>query len=406
MQSQDQPLWTFFAKVRRRWVTLAVLRASARVFGSVGVIVLVAVMVDTFWLPTGLSLIALALTAAVVAIGQALLIWWPLRKTPSPRQVARFIEEQVPEFEDRLASAVELGSRTVRSAVQSMVITDASNQVQTVQLDRVVSGTQIRRAIGLSVAGGIVLVTALSLALTPAQRAVDAAGLYAFPGTVRINVSPGDARVMEGGSLEVRAQVEGVTVTSRLIHPVLQVESGDEWQDIEMRADDGSFQFEFTSVSESFRYRVSAASARSDEYNVTALTVPHIDRIDVEYDYPLFTRLERRIEIDSGDVYAPVGTAVTLTVYADKPIEDGAMVLSDGSLIPLVLRDDTTLTGSFEVSADDAYRVTLSDNQGLSNLSEGQYFIRAIADLPPIVRILRPDGDRSVTPLEEVTIEA
>ncbi|MED5376805.1 MAG: hypothetical protein VYC24_01860, partial [Acidobacteriota bacterium] len=181
MQSQDEPLWTFFAKVRRRWVTLAVLRGSARVFGSVGVIVLVAVMVDTFWLPTGLSLIALALTAAVVAIGQALLIWWPLRKTPSPRQVARFIEEQVPEFEDRLASAVELGSRAERSAVQSMVITDASNQVQTVQLDRVVSSTQIRRAIGLSVAGGIVLVTALSLALKPAQRAVDAASLYAFP---------------------------------------------------------------------------------------------------------------------------------------------------------------------------------------------------------------------------------
>ena len=91
MQGQDKPLWTFLAKVRRRWVTLAVLRGSARVFGSVGVIVLVAVMVDTFWLPTGLSLIALALTAAVVAIGQALLIWWPLRKTPSPRQVARFI---------------------------------------------------------------------------------------------------------------------------------------------------------------------------------------------------------------------------------------------------------------------------------------------------------------------------
>ncbi len=265
MQSQDEPLWTFFAKVRRRWVTLAVLRGSARVFGSVGVIVLVAVMVDHFWLPTGISLIALALTAAVVAIGQTLLIWWPLRKTPSPRQVARFIEEQVPEFEDRLASAVELGSRTVRSAVQSMVITDASNQVQTVQLDRVVSSTQIRRAIGLCVAGGIVLVTALSLALTPAQRAVDAASLYAFPETVRINVSPGDARVMAGGSLEVRAQVEGVTITSRLIHPVLQVESGDEWQDIEMRPDDGSFQFEFTSVRESFRYRVSAASAWSDE---------------------------------------------------------------------------------------------------------------------------------------------
>ncbi len=406
MQGQDKPLWTFLAKVRRRWVTLAVLRGSARVFGSVGAIVLVAVMVDHFWLPTGLSLIGLALTVSVVAIGQALLVLWPLRKIPSSRQIARFIEEQVPEFEDRLASAAELGSRTVRSAVQSMVITDATNQVQTVQLDRVVSSTKIRQAIGFSVAGLIVLVTALGLALAPAQRAVEAASLYAFPGTVHISVSPGDVRVMAGEPLKVRAQVEGITDAPRLIHPVLQVESGDEWQDIEMRADDGSFQYEFISVSESFRYRVIAASARSDEYNVMALMEPHVDRIDVEYDYPIFTRLERRIEIDGGDVYAPVGTAVTFTVYANKPIKDGAMVLSDGSLIPLALRDDTTLTGSFEVSVDDAYRVTLSDNQGLSNLSDGQYFIRAIDDLPPVVRILRPDGDRSVTPLEEVTIEA
>jgi hypothetical protein len=188
---------------------------------------------------------------------------------------------------------------------------------------------------------------------------------------------------------------------------LLQVEADDGWQDVEMVPVGGGFQFEFASVGESFRYRVAAASARSEIYEVVAMVLPGVARIDVEYDYPAFTGLERRVEVDGGDIYAPAGTAVTLTVHADKPVEAGAMVLGGGSRVPLALKDDTvTLSAEFEVTADDAYRLELSDDEGLSNPGEVQYFIRAIDDRPPDVRILRPEGDRVVTPLEEVTIEA
>src|SRR6185295_19057219 len=43
---------------------------------------------------------------------------------------------------------------------------------------------------------------------------------------------------------------------------------------------------------------------------------------------------------------------------------------------------------------------------GLHNPGDTEYFIRTLADRPPDVRVIRPAGDKQVTPLEEVTVEA
>ncbi len=50
-----------------------------------------------------LGLVALALVAGAIVWG-----FWPVRRTPSDAQVARFIEERDPSLDDRLASAVDL----------------------------------------------------------------------------------------------------------------------------------------------------------------------------------------------------------------------------------------------------------------------------------------------------------
>ena len=395
----------FLAQVRRRWTVTVMLRAGASAAAGGSAILLAALVADRVWLPSDLPLVVLAAVTLVAAVGYAAWVLWPLRRLPSGRQVARFVEERVPELEDRLASAAELEDGAT-SGLQALLVADAAQRARRIALDRVVARAQLRRAIGFGAASGVVLAIVLGLALEPARRAVGAASLYAFPNTIRIDVEPGDARVIAGQPLRVRARVAGVANASGRTRPLLQIETTGEWRDVEMLPAADGFQFEFASVLDSFRYRVAAASARSAEFAVVALAVPHVDRIDVEYNYPAFTGLERRVEIDGGDVYAPAGTAVTLVVHTDKPIADGAMVLGDGSRVALTPRDGTTLIGTFDVSADDAYRVALSDADGLSNPGDMRYFIRAIDDRPPDVRILRPDGDRAVTPLEEVTIEA
>src|SRR5205085_7669025 len=52
------------------------------------------------------------------------------------------------------------------------------------------------------------------------------------------------------------------------------------------------------------------------------------------------------------------------------------------------------------------YRIVLAARDGTTNEGENDYFIRMLEDRRPEVRILKPAQDRSVTPLEEVEIEA
>ena len=63
------------------------------------------------------------------------------------------------------------------------------------------------------------------------------------------------------------------------------------------------------------------------------------------------------------------------------------------------------MSASLKVAKDGSYRIALNDIDDLAN--EGtEYFIRMLNDRPPDVRILRPAGDKHVSPLEEVAIEA
>src|SRR5207237_2566519 len=79
--------------------------------------------------------------------------------------------------------------------------------------------------------------------------------------------------------------------------------------------------------------------------------------------------------------------------------------LADGPRVPLVRVEDRTFEATLTLAQDTAYRVALTDADGLG--SEGtEYFIRLMDDRPPEVHLLRPVGDQQITPLEEVTIEA
>jgi hypothetical protein len=173
-----------------------------------------------------------------------------------------------------------------------------------------------------------------------------------------------------------------------------------------MPAADGKFHADLGAASASFTYRVAAGSVRSDVYRVTVARAPRVARIDLDYRFPDALGLAPRLEQDSGDIYAPAGTDVRLTVHTDRAAATGTMALADGKSMSLAAESATTFAGSITIREDNSYRIALADADGFANPGDTEYFIRTIADRPPEVRIVRPAADRSVTRLEEVEIEA
>jgi hypothetical protein len=133
---------------------------------------------------------------------------------------------------------------------------------------------------------------------------------------------------------------------------------------------------------------------------------PQVARIDVHYEFPAPLGLSPVTENSGGDVYGPAGTRVRLEIEADKPVESGALVLDDGTRIELSADGSAVLAGEMTIDSDGSYRVALADLDGLASDGDTEYFIRVLEDRPPVVRVERPAGDLSVTPVEEVSVLA
>jgi len=381
------------------------IRALARLAAGVCLGLLVVLLVDLVLAPPDIPMLLLAGGALVATAVFAVRVLWPLRARPADRRVARLVEEWYPELEDRVASATALGDADPSTVFDDLVVADAAEKLRGVDLGRVVTPARLRDAALHGVLAMTVLAVILAMGSSAISRVVRTAWLYAFPFNVTLEVEPGDVRVMAGQPLRVRARLLGTRGALARTPPTLTFVDGHVPRAVAMRATADGYLAEFPSVTDSFIYHVSAATLTSRDYRVEALVPPRVRRIDLEYTYLPFTGLAPHLEEDGGDIYAPAGTEVRLRVHTDKAIVEGALVLSDGRRVPLEGAGDGPLTAALSVEEDGSYTIVVTDTDGLGNTGDVEYFIRTTVDRSPDVQVLRPGGDREITPLEEVLIE-
>lgn len=390
-------------RVRRRWLAARWLHGLARAAtgGAVGLSGVIAV--ERLLAPPDVPLLAVAGAALLAVLAFGVRVLWPLRRPPSDGRVARFVEERCRELEDRVASAVAAGRPA--AGFHELVVADAAERLRGIDLARVVPPARLRRGAARGLLALAALGAVVAVGSTPLARVARTAWLHASPAGAELAVDPGDVRLVAGQPLRVRARFAGGSNGRARTPPTLSVLDGAAPREIRMHRAGDAYVAEFPSVTRSFRYRVGAAAFTSADYRVEALSPPRVTRIDVEYTYPSFTGRRPRVEEDGGDLFAPAGTVARLVVHTDEPVAEGALVLSGGRRIALADAGGGRRAATVVVEGNDRYRVRVVDADGLSNRDAADYLIRAAADRPPTVRVLRPGGDREITPLEEVAVE-
>ena len=398
---------TLLNDVRRRWMTATTMRAATRVAAvALGLLLLVLAADQIIQLADG-PMVVVSLVALVTGVGFAVRMFWPFRVAPSDKQVARFIEERCPDLEDRLASATDVVARAQASALGDLMLGDAAARARAVDVDRVVARADVRASVFRGSVAALAFVAVFAAGSGSVGRIARTAWLYAFPYTASLEIVPGNARIVAGEALSIRARIVGtVGAPSRTLPSVTMTDADGHTRRVDMHPRSGGFEAVIDAVAEDFTYHVTAATLESAEYEVTALFAPRVAQVDVAYQYPAFTNLAPRVEPDGGDIYAPAGTQVTVTVHMDKPVSEGGLQLASGGRLTLRRTSDRTMETTFEVAGDDTYRVAVVDEDGMSSAADVDYFIRTVVDRPPQVEIVRPVGDREITPLEEVVIEA
>jgi hypothetical protein len=403
MSERPVELNAILSSIGRRWTQRARLRAWTLGAATMATVVLAGVGATLLLAREGMPLVVTTAVVLLVAAAVLARTLWSFRYKPTNAQLARFVEERSSELEDVVVTAVDYAARPDSDArMRELLAADAARSLAGVDLDRIVPRVSVRQALIHASVATAVLALALSAFAPRLSRATTVAAAHLFPARLQVEVTPGTTKVRVGQPLTITARVSGLTDE---VVPTLSVAIGEQSRQVRMLPTDapGVFGVTIQNVSASFAYNVSAAGARSDNYIVTVIRPPRVERIDLHYDFPQGLGLEARTDEDSGDIYGPAGTKVRLTVVADKPIAAASLVLNDGTKVPL--NGPQVLSGALTIDEDGSYRVALADQEGLENAGDTEYFIRTLADRPPDVRILRPASDKKVTPLEEVPIE-
>jgi Domain of unknown function (DUF4175) len=409
MRSQD--LRALLAAVRRRWRRQMMLRVVGRSAAVVAAPLLAAALVARMLTLSDPAMVALVIVTTLAAFAGVFRVARTIPRRPSDRQIARFIEERatergdLPPFEDVLVSATDVAPNPSQP-FHAFVVERAIRRLEQIGPADVVPPPLLRRASLEALGGAAALLVAGVVASPLLGRVAESAWIAFFPQSVHVEVLPGDARIVAGKPLRIRAAVRTGGRALTRFTPKLTVMAGADERSVAMTPDGQGFEFSFGAIDRTFRYRVTAGSARSQEYTVTALFSARVQQIDLRYEYPSFANLAARDENNGGDIYAPAGTKVHVRVHTDKPVASGQLALGGAKSATLAATDDRILEGDLVLAKDDSYRVGLLDRDGLRSAGDTEYFIRVMDDRPPDVRIIRPGGDQQITPLEEVAIEA
>jgi hypothetical protein len=151
---------------------------------------------------------------------------------------------------------------------------------------------------------------------------------------------------------------------------------------------------------------VLAEGVQSEHYTLKVVDLPYVQQLNLEYHFPSYTGLEVQKIEDGGDVAALRGTSVHVQITPTMKTTGGRLLVNDKTTIELALQKDGTLTGSFVADADGFYRVELNAPNGEKVAASPQYTIDVLADGEPRVSFKRPGRDTSVSPIEEVFVEA
>ncbi|HUS40485.1 MAG TPA: hypothetical protein VMX74_13615, partial [Pirellulales bacterium] len=354
-----------------------------------------------------LSLVLFGVVAAAV-------IWYlvrPLRRALSLTGIARLIEQNHPELQERLSSSVELLTTTDAPELRgSQVMIDqltheAIGQVDIVHPDEEFSFRPLRRLlIAASVAFSVLL---LLFALWPSEASILASrvivpfGNFANVRAAELVVVPGkDVVVAEGDPLRIEvtslndrvgaARIRSISPAGAIvIHQMTPVEDD--------AAGHPRFVQTLTSLQEDFEYRIEAGDALTSYYRVTVVARPVVETIDVHFDYPSYIEQEPETEFgSSGQITAPLGTTVTVTATLNKEMSV-AKVLLDGAVASDVTIEQKGGQGvctwrvvvGKEMVGGRRWELRLEDERGFKNLPQ-QYSLKAARDFAPKVQINAP----------------
>jgi len=284
--------------------------------------------------------------------------------------------------------------RAVLATLEARAVSDLAH----VEVDQAVNQQHLMKA--FYTLCGVAVVFFLYAAFQPksildSTRRAFLADVVRPTNTRLLDIKPGDAEVVAGKQVifsvdtnrGVRPAVVKLhySVDGGKFYAIKEFEPGTNYYD--------PWQLTFNNVQQTMDYYVTGGDGESLHYTLTVLPAPMVTSVKIDYDFPKYTQVPPRKDIEGGNVEAIEDTTVTVHATTNEPSRGGTLNLTAGDPAPMsVAADDSRkLTGQFKVTKSGTYTINFRTTGGQLNPNPVVYDIHAIADRPPQAKFLQPD---------------
>ena len=344
--------------------------------------------------------IALGVGVLVVELGCA--GWWigrPFlsllfrRHSPDDDSLAFRVGEKFPSIKDRLTDGLQVFRTAGKSYGTSSSLALASlstifHEVASLPFHRVASKDSLKRSLRAAVV--VFIICAVCTGFFPKGMAGAFVRIshprQSFPYTppFQLTIHPGDLRIVEGGSVEISAEVKGRAPERMTLF------LREEGETIQEKVLQKPYLYPIRSIKKSTRYFVRCGKVLSPTYRIEVLQRPMVQVLQVITYPPLYSGMAmERQEPNTGEVDALKGTEVQVSATANKDLSAAALLFEKQKQKKMKVRRRDS-EGSFRVSGDDRYWIQLTDTLGLTNFDPISYAVRMRPDLSPLARIVTP----------------
>lgn len=351
--------------------------------------------------------------------------------------IARRVGSRIEQVGDRLVNTLQLYRATAAGAVAggpgvSMELTEASilsrgqsllDHDYSIILDR----EERRRALLLFFSAALMcgaVFFAFSGGLSPAlDRLANFRTHYQKPAPFVLAVEPGNVSAVRGDSVEILVRATGIP--PRTVSVFTQDEGSDVPDEIELReTGPGLYRLLMPNLRRTVRYHAEAAGIETEEYAITVVERPELREMVVTVSPPRYTgRLPEQLPEGYGDVSGLRGTGVAIAAETSIPVVRAEIIqlfprggtvqtaaeepsatenagepvvqIMDTVRIPMQI-EGTSIRGSFALTRDGEYYLSLLSGDSLQNPSPIRYSMSVSVDASPTIALVQPTSDLEI----------
>lgn len=441
MSPLAEPILRRLEQIRQQWWLFSLMTAIVLGCAFSAALLLIFVLIDALFALPQIALAAMAGTWLAITFGIVLAILRRAKRNfRSLEATARRIEAELPELGSNLINVVQLAfdTKNVNREFVEAALADAAAKLRHVNFaESAYRETRWRRFLyamntprDLTEALGLlaVVISLLVLAQILWPSASSAASRLMRPweyvplvGSVRIlSVSPGDAEVLAGSSLEITATVaerEGATAapTGRVlikaqgeVDQLLPLTCGEPYEE-PMAGDSPRLRRKYSlvlpAVTKPFHYRVEIGDSQTRFFHVTIGEKPVVSEVEVAFRYPAYmNRPDRTIALKEPDLEGPQFSMAELRIRPSVPVAKGHISVYGETYVGRVEQDGKLLRVNLPLLRDGTFTIHLFTRAGHTDPNPRVNRIRVLPDNAPRVEILKPPRQMAAAVGDEVAV--